>query len=195
MSFWKPITDFEKEVVNAQPGRNFIFGSIMPKTISKQHEIQGKKPSLSLYDKQTQKLAAITATEKMTKLKPLGERCRLDDWNNDDNVEKEIKCMVQHVKEAERKKNVAAQTKNKTKSFNDFKTPETSHLSSKSSVSGAINKNIQNKKEGVSGKLYTFLDDDYFKFRAPIPSITTINLDKSKPSGDNKLRDVSEEHV
>ncbi|CAD6999586.1 uncharacterized protein LOC101456597 [Ceratitis capitata] len=107
---WVPTTDFEKEIVDSQPDLDFIFGRLSETTqqpfyprpkehldfIAKQKElksnIEKKLPST-----QNHTLNIISRVQRIAGTKPLGEQPTIDDWNDNENLERETIALMRHV--------------------------------------------------------------------------------------------------
>ncbi|XP_011190044.1 uncharacterized protein LOC105216962 [Zeugodacus cucurbitae] len=107
---WVPSTDFEEEIVDSQPDHNFIFGQLCEPTqqtfyprpkahlefVAQQKSAKNKRES-ALTNTQNHKLNLIARVQRIAGTKPLGEQPTINDWNDNDNVEREAIALMRHV--------------------------------------------------------------------------------------------------
>ncbi|XP_014089090.2 uncharacterized protein squ [Bactrocera oleae] len=107
---WVPSTDFEEEIVDSQPDHNFIFGQLCepsqqifyprPKEhldfVAQQKSVKNKREK-TLTNSQNHKLNLIARVQRIAGTKPLGEQPTINDWNDNDNVERETIALMRHV--------------------------------------------------------------------------------------------------
>uniref|UniRef100_A0A0K8UD73 Uncharacterized protein n=1 Tax=Bactrocera latifrons TaxID=174628 RepID=A0A0K8UD73_BACLA len=107
---WVPSTDFEEEIVDSQPGHNFIFGQLCEPTqqtfyprpkehlefVAQQKSAKNKREN-TLTNSQNHKLNLIARVQRIAGTKPLGEQPTINDWDDNDNVERETIALMRHV--------------------------------------------------------------------------------------------------
>lgn len=107
---WVPSNDFEEEIVDSQPDHNFIFGQLCepsqqtfyprPKEhldfVAHQKSAKNKRED-TLTNFQNHKLNLIARVQRIAGTKPLGEQPTINDWNDNDNIEREAIALMRHV--------------------------------------------------------------------------------------------------
>ncbi|XP_036328188.1 uncharacterized protein LOC118740675 isoform X2 [Rhagoletis pomonella] len=107
---WVPTTDFEEEIVDLQPDHNFIFGQLCdnkpqafyprPKAhldFIAQQKNEKTKREKNFTNSQNHKLNLIAQVQRIAGTKPLGEQPTIDDWNDNEHLERETIAMMRHV--------------------------------------------------------------------------------------------------